>query len=38
MEEENSREQISVEKKLGDLMLRGWILLAEHCPSECSIY
>ena len=37
MEEENNREQISVEKKLGDLMLRGWILLAEHCPSECNI-
>ena len=36
MEEENNRE-ISVEKKLGDLMLRGWILLAEHCPSECII-
>jgi hypothetical protein len=38
MEEEYSREQISVEKKLGDLMLRGWILLAEHCPSESNIY
>jgi uncharacterized Zn finger protein (UPF0148 family) len=26
---------ISIEKKLGDLMLRGWTMLADTCPSEC---
>ena len=34
---ENNEQEISVEKKLGDLMLRGWILLAESCPIECKI-
>jgi uncharacterized Zn finger protein (UPF0148 family) len=33
-----NNEEISVEKKLGDLMLRGWILLAESCPIECKNY
>jgi hypothetical protein len=30
-------EEISVEKKLGDLMMRGWTLLADSCPAECNI-
>jgi hypothetical protein len=32
------QEEISVEKKLGDLMMRGWTLLADSCPSECKYY
>ena len=35
MEENNEHSGISVEKKLGDLMLRGWILMADSCPVEC---
>jgi hypothetical protein len=34
---EINEQEISVEKKLGDLMLRGWILLAESCPIESKI-
>ncbi len=31
-----NEQEIKVEKKLGDLMLRGWILLAESCPIDCN--
>ena len=30
-------EQVSVEKKLGDLMIRGWTMLAESCSIESKI-
>jgi hypothetical protein len=30
--------EISVEKKLGDLMLRGWIMLEETCPIESKLF
>jgi len=37
--EKNSRkdsvdEYTPVDKKLGDLLMRGWIMLAESCPIE----
>jgi uncharacterized Zn finger protein (UPF0148 family) len=31
-------DDLSVEKKLGDLMLRGWIMLTDVCPVESNIY
>jgi uncharacterized Zn finger protein (UPF0148 family) len=40
MENENCEipnDEITIEKKLGDLMLRGWTMLADSCPSECKI-
>lgn len=27
----------NVEKKLGDLLMRGWRMLAESCPKECKL-
>jgi hypothetical protein len=27
----------SVEKKLGDLMMKGWVLMADSCPLESKI-
>lgn len=33
----NHEDDISVEKKLGDLMMRGWTLLADSCPAECKL-
>ncbi len=32
---ENNEQEISIEKKLGDLMLRGWVLLSDSCPIDC---
>ncbi len=26
----------SVDKKLGDLLMRGWIMMAESCSIECN--
>jgi hypothetical protein len=31
----NTYDDLSTEKKLGDLMLRGWIMLSDTCPVEC---
>lgn len=32
---ENSEETVSTtEKKLGDLLMRGWVMLAKSCPIE----
>jgi hypothetical protein len=33
----NGHEELSIEKKLGDLMLRGWIMLTDVCPVESKI-
>jgi uncharacterized Zn finger protein (UPF0148 family) len=34
----NDTSSESVEKKLGDLLMRGWKMLAESCPKECKYY
>jgi uncharacterized Zn finger protein (UPF0148 family) len=34
MENVENQDDTTIEKKLGDLMLRGWTLLADSCPVE----
>jgi hypothetical protein len=34
MENEIKQDDLTIEKKLGDLMLRGWVMLADVCPVE----
>jgi len=35
--EDVNTEDVPVEKKLGDLMMRGWTMLAESCSSPSKI-